>query len=128
MNGSNVEAYFTPVHTTDAPNKIILNNTKYLDVNTNETKLITVTVPSSFYYMDGNVKVNLEKEYSFDYEVNSTTNSKTNILYSVASDGSGTINQISSAYDIGTVVDLKFNINHSKNNKPSSVFFFFFWR
>ena len=112
MNGSNVEAYFTPVHTTDAPNKIILNNTKYLDVNTNETKLITVTVPSSFYYMDGNVKVNLEKEYSFDYEVNSTTNSKTNILYSVAADGSGTINQISSAYDIGTVVDLKFNINN----------------
>ena len=109
MNGSTVENYFTPSHTTANPEKITLTNTKYLDVGSNETKQISVIVPVDFYYIDGNVKVYLEKEYSFDYEVSSSTNSKTDITFKLADGDSGEIIPASDSYDIGKVIDLKFN-------------------
>ena len=64
--------------------KIIkLTNTKYLSVADGLQKTVTVTVPSSFYYMDGSVKVPLENDYSFSFVVNSSSIAETDITYAV---------------------------------------------
>ena len=54
-------------------NKIILKNTKYLDVKENEKKTVSVIIPSSFYYIDRELTVYLEKDFNFEYEVTSET-------------------------------------------------------
>ena len=111
MDGVSVDSYFASRKL--SANKITITNTKYLNVTGSETKTITVTVPSSLYYVDtaNNIKVYLPQEKSFSYNVNSTTSEKTSISYEVSTPNSGTINQgTSKDYDIGTVANLAFNL------------------
>ena len=111
MDGVNVDSYFATRKLNG--NKITITNTKYLNVTGSETKTITVTVPTSFFYTDStnNVKVYLSQEKTFTYVVNSTTGDKTSIAYEVSTANSGTINQgIAKDYDIGSTVNLAFNL------------------
>lgn len=105
LDGANVTSYFEPEK---SGKKITLTNTKILNVTGNEKKTVTVIVPDTIYYQDGENQIYLENEQTFDYEVKSETTSKTTVTFS-AKDGSGTINQgVSKAYNIGESVDLKF--------------------
>ncbi len=72
LDGINVDSFFTD--RTVSGNKITIKNTKFLNVAENERKTVSVSVPSSFYYVDRNITINLGKEYTFDYEVTSQTN------------------------------------------------------
>ena len=58
---------------------ITIKNTKYLNVDKDTTKQITVTVPKTFFYTNGEEKVYLNADYSFSYNVNHKTNEKANI-------------------------------------------------
>lgn len=109
LDGSPVGSYFT--ERTMSGKKITLTNTKFLKVDGNETKTVTVTVPKDFYYIDGDISVDLVEPYSFSYDVNSTTNSKVKLSYSASLDDSGAINQPPTAtYSVGETVDLKFTL------------------
>ena len=72
LDGINVDSFFT--YRTASGNKITIKNTKLLNVAENERKTVSVSVPSSFYYVDRNITINLGKEYTFVYEVTSQTN------------------------------------------------------
>lgn len=101
-------------------NTITIKNTSPLSVAKDATKLITVTVPSDFYYMNDGNKVNLERK-SFSFKVNHTTIAKTKVTYSVIngendsafnpSNAAGSIEGLQSnlvQYNIGEEVPLSF--------------------
>ena len=101
-------------------NTITIKNTSPLSVAKDTTKLITVTVPSDFYYMNDGNKVNLERK-SFSFKVNHTTIAKTKVTYSVIngendsafnpSNAAGSIEGLQSnlvQYNIGEEVPLSF--------------------
>lgn len=101
-------------------NTITIKNTSPLSVAKDTTKLITVTVPSDFYYMNDGNKVNLERK-SFSFKVDYTTNAKTKVTYSVIngendsafnpSNAAGLIEGLQSnlvQYNIGEEVPLSF--------------------
>lgn len=96
--------------------QITIKNTSYLSVPKNSTKIITVTVPSDFYYNDGETKINLAED-SFSFTIDHTTEAKTGITYKVVNgeDGSslsaGTINRSSyEEYNIGEEVELSLDL------------------
>lgn len=110
LDGTNVDSYFAS-RSLNA-NKITLSNTKFLNVTGSETKTISVTVPTTFFYKDGNVAINLAEVYSFEYEVSSATTKQTGVTYDVATANSGTMNQNGTAsYNVGETVALKFNLS-----------------
>lgn len=81
-----------------------------LKVNT-DTKSITVKVPSNFYYLDGDTKVEIGSEYTWTYKVNNTTNDKAEISFSVPAEN-GTISPVGDQkYNIGESFTLKFEPN-----------------
>ena len=86
MDGISVDSSF--IRTLNA-NTITLSNVKHLPVN-DGTKTVSVKIPESLYYMDDNIKVNLEEEYAFDYIVSSASIAQTSVTYS-ATANSGTI-------------------------------------
>ena len=88
LDGANVDSYFT--ERTLSGSKITLKNTKYLNISDGETKTVAVTVPSSFYYVDGNVRVYLEGNYDFDYSIQNETANKSHATFTAVS-GSGRI-------------------------------------
>ena len=110
LDGVNVDSSFNKRSLNG--NKITLTNTKYLNVTGNENKTVTVTVPNTFFYMDGSTKVSLPEEYTFEYTVNSSSNDKAQVSFNVEATGSGTINQTGEGgYSMGSAVALKFNID-----------------
>lgn len=64
----------------------VANREQLIDVNT-ETKVVTVTVPKSFYYLYGEKKITLQDDYSYSYRVNSTTVDKATINVTTISGG-----------------------------------------
>ena len=109
-------------------NTITIKNTSPLSVAKDTTKLITVTVPSDFYYMNDGIKVNLERK-SFSFKVDHTTNAKTKVTYSVINgeggavlSAAGSIEDVQSncQYNIGEEVSLSF--------APASGYQFYGWK
>ncbi len=109
LNGTPVDDYFE--NRSVNGNKIIIANTKYLNVTENEIKTVSVTMPQSFYYKDRDITINLNQSFMFEYQVNSTTTKTVTANYSTATANSGSINQNPTVtYNIGDTVDLKFNL------------------
>ena len=109
LNGASVDQYFETRSVNG--NKIILENTKYLNVTGNEIKTVSVYVPQDFYYTDRNLIVNLNQSFTCEYQVDSNTTKNVTVNYSTAAANSGSINQNPNVvYNIGDTVDLKFNL------------------
>lgn len=73
------------------------------------TKTINVTVPSDFFYVDGNSVVSIGSEFSWSFKVNSTTDAKSEISFSVSEDaGKITPEGLSQKFNIGETINLKF--------------------
>lgn len=102
---------------------ITIENTSPLSVPKGTTKVITVTVPSDFYYEDEGNKINLT-EKSFSFKVDHTTNAKAKVTYQVingetgsafaTANAAGTIEGLESAYqeyNIGEDAELSFALN-----------------
>ncbi|MBB5225812.1 hypothetical protein DYE50_07960 [Treponema ruminis] len=121
-DGNSLDSYYTDRSISEISGdngdfkQITIKNTSYLSVPKNNTKIITVTVPSDFYYNDGDTKISLA-EYSFSFTIDHTTEAKTGITYKVVNgeDGSslsaGTINRPSyEEYNIGEEVELSLDL------------------
>lgn len=121
-DGNNLDSYYTDRSISEISGdngdfkQITIKNTSYLSVPKNSTKIITVTVPSDFYYNDGETKINLTED-SFSFTIDHTTEAKTGITYKVVNgeDGSslsaGTINRSSyEEYNIGEEVELSLDL------------------
>ncbi len=102
---------------------ITIENTSPLSVPKGTTKVITVTVPSDFYYENEGNKINLT-EKTFSFKVDYTTNAKAKVTYQVINgetdsafspaDVAGTIEGLESAYqeyNIGEDAELSFALN-----------------
>lgn len=122
-DGNSLDSYYTDRSISEISGdngdfkQIVIKNTSYLSVPKNNTKIITVTVPSDFYYNDGETKINLSED-SFSFTIDHTTEAKTGITYKVVNgeDGSslsaGTINRSSyEEYNIGEEVELSLDLN-----------------
>ena len=109
MDGVSVDSYFTRELN---ENKITLSCKKYLPVTEAKTAKVRVLVPSSFYYMDGLVKINLEKDCIFEYVVNSMTDAKAYASFTSPS-GSGTLSAPAGTneYSMGQTVSVSFEPN-----------------
>ena len=109
MDGVSVDSYFTRELN---ENKITLSCKKYLPVTEAKTAKVRVLVPSSFYYMDGLVKINLEQDCIFEYVVNSTTIAKAYASFTSPS-GSGTLSAPAGTneYSMGQTVSVSFEPN-----------------
>ena len=109
MDGVSVDSYFTRELN---ENKITLSCKKYLPVTEAKTAKVRVLVPSSFYYMDGLVKINLEQDCIFEYAVNSTTIAKAYASFTSPS-GSGTLSAPAGTneYSMGQTVSVSFEPN-----------------
>ena len=93
-------------------NKIILKNTEHLTVADGKSGIVTVTIPSSFYYMDGNVKVNLPKDYVFTYVVDSSSIAQAEIIFIQTSE-SGTMtpqNRSTQRYSLDKEVPIRLDL------------------
>lgn len=121
-DGNSLDSYYTDRSISEISGdngdfkQITIKNTSYLSVPKNSTKIITVTVPSDFYYNDGDTKIKLEED-SFSFTIDHTTEAKTGITYKVVNgeDGSslsaGTINRSSyEEYNIGEEVELSLDL------------------
>ena len=121
-DGNSLDSYYTDRSISEISGdngdfkQITIKNTSYLSVPKNSTKIITVTVPSDFYYNDGETKINLAED-SFSFTIDHTTEAKTGITYKVVNgeDGSslsaGTINRPSyEEYNIGEEVELSLDL------------------
>jgi len=89
-----------------------------LEVTSGKTKSINVTVPKQFFYEEDQIKVQMEKDYSFSFNVNNQTNSKAEVMFGNSDYGTvipSGVNQ----YDIGSTVNLIF--------KPVSGYKFTRW-
>ncbi|MDY6397047.1 MAG: hypothetical protein SPL22_04890 [Treponema sp.] len=130
-DGNSLDSYYTDRSISEISGdngdfkQITIKNTSYLSVPKNSTKIITVTVPSDFYYNDGETKINLAED-SFSFTIDHTTEAKTGITYKVVNgeDGSslsaGTIKKQSDKdktalsyeeYNIGEEVELSLDLN-----------------
>lgn len=102
---------------------ITIENTSPLSVPKGTTKVITVTVPSDFYYENEGNKINLT-EKSFGFKVDYTTNAKAKVTYQIINgetdsafspaDVAGTIEGLDSTYqeyNIGEDAELSFALN-----------------
>lgn len=109
MDGVSVDSYFTRELN---ENKITLSCKKYLPVTEAKTAKVRVLVPSSFYYMDGLVKINLEQDCIFEYVVNSTTIAKAYASFT-SPVGSGTLSAPAGTneYSMGQTVSVSFEPN-----------------
>ena len=109
MDGVSVDSYFTRELN---ENKITLSCKKYLPVTEAKTAKVRVLVPSSFYYMDGLVKINLEQDCIFEYVVNSMTDAKAYASFTSPS-GSGTLSAPAGTneYSMGQTVSISFEPN-----------------
>ncbi len=67
---------------------ITIKNTSLISVPKGSSRSISVTVPSDFYYMDGKNKVSLAEE-TFSFTVNSATNAKAKVVYSIINGETG---------------------------------------
>lgn len=121
-DGNSLDSYYTDRSISEISGdngdfkQITIKNTSYLSVPKNSTKIITLTVPSDFYYNDGETKINLAED-SFSFTIDHTTEAKTGITYKVVNgeDGSslsaGTINRSSyEEYNIGEEVELSLDL------------------
>ena len=116
-----LDSYYTK--RTLSGDTITIENTSPLSVPKGTTKVITVTVPSDFYYEDEGNKINLT-EKTFSFKVDYTTNAKAKVTYQVINgetdsafspaDVAGTIEGLESAYqeyNIGEDAELSFALN-----------------
>ncbi len=116
-----LDSYYTK--RTLSGDTITIENTSPLSVPKGTTKVITVTVPSDFYYENEGNKINLT-EKSFSFKVDYTTNAKAKVTYQVINgetdsafspaDVAGTIEGLESAYqeyNIGEDAELSFALN-----------------
>lgn len=121
-DGNSLDSYYTDRSISEISGdngdfkQITIKNTSYLSVPKNSTKIITVTVPSDFYYNDGETKINLAED-SFSFTIDHTTEAKTGITYKVvngedcSSLSAGTINRSSyEEYNIGEEVELSLDL------------------
>ena len=111
LDGVPVASSFVSKDRSLSGKKITLKNTKPLNVTGTEIKTVTVIVPSVFYYMDGDTKVNLSEDKSFEYTVSADTNSKANVSFEVTLEGSGRIERSDDNFNTGISVPLKFTLN-----------------
>lgn len=94
-DGNSLDSYYTDRSISEISGdngdfkQITIKNTSYLSVSKNSTKIITVTVPSDFYYNDGDTKINLAED-SFSFTIDHTTEAKTGITYKVVNGEDGT--------------------------------------
>lgn len=116
-----LDSYYTK--RTLSGDTITIENTSPLSVQKGTTKVITVTVPSDFYYENEGYKINLT-EKSFSFKVDYTTNAKAKVTYQIINgetdsafspaDVAGTIEGLESAYkeyNIGEDAELSFALN-----------------
>ena len=121
-DGNSLDSYYTDRTISEISGdngdfkQITIKNTSYLSVPKNSTKIITVTVPSDFYYKDGDTDITLAED-SFSFTIDHTTEAKTGITYKVvngedgASFSAGTINRSSyEEYNIGEEVELSLDL------------------
>jgi len=119
INDLNIDSYFDT--RTFENNVITLYNTKLLDVTGTDVKTVTVTVPAVFFYKENGTTVRMNEEYSFAYNINSTTNVKAKIDFEIIdgeneskiTDGSSGELNISGhqEFDIGQSLTLALNVN-----------------
>ncbi len=127
-DGYSLEDYYT--NRTLNGNTITLKNTVPIAVTKGTTKIISVGIPSDFYYMDGENKINLIED-GFSFTVNYETNAKSKITYKIIdgetdapfdpANAAGTINDLTYSqelnhsslkqYNIGEEVNLSFAVN-----------------
>ena len=89
---------------------VTINNTTSLDVSKDETKIITVTVPSDFYYEDNGTIIKLT-ETSFNFTVNYETNAKAKVTYSIINgETSNAFNPVNAAGTLSAVNYVEYNI------------------
>lgn len=118
INNGDLDTYYT--NRSLSGNKITIENTLLISVPKNTTKIITVTIPSDFYYMNNGTKVSFERQ-TFSFKINNTTIAKTKVNYSVidgetglafsSANAAGVIEGLDSAYkeyNIGEEVPLSF--------------------
>ena len=116
-----LDSYYTK--RTLSGDTITIENTSPISVPKGTTKVITVTVPSDFYYMNEGNKINLT-EKSFSFKVDHTTNAKAKVTYQVingetgsafaTANAAGTIEGLESAYqeyNIDEDAELSFALN-----------------
>lgn len=115
-----LDSYYTK--RTLSGNTITIENTSPLSVPKGTTKVITVTVPSDFYYENEGNKINLT-EKSFGFKVDHTTNAKAKVTYQVingetgsafTANAAGVIEGLDSTYqeyNIGEDAELSFALN-----------------
>ncbi len=89
IDGSIIDSYF---ETRSISGKTItIENTKYLSVDKDSKKQITVTVPKDFFYINGTEKVLLKEDYSFTYNIDYHTKEKSNIWIQIINGETGKI-------------------------------------
>ncbi|MCQ2592237.1 MAG: hypothetical protein MJ188_05590 [Treponema sp.] len=89
IDGSIIDSYFET--RTISGKTITIKNTKYLSVDKDSEKQITVTVPKDFFYIDGTEKVLLKEDYSFTYNIDYQTKEKSNIWIQIINGETGKI-------------------------------------
>ena len=121
VNGESVRDCFkTPVINGNIL-EIAANESNLLAV-VSGTKTVTVRIPSTFYYLDGDLKVQLGSDVSWSYKVNGTTNDKAEITVSVAQEkGQVTPAGENQKYSIGDTFTLKFENSPNYNFKGWSI-------
>ncbi len=100
---------------------IAADKTNLIKVDSGKTKTVTVKIPADFFYEENGSKVMFGTETKFTYRINSTTNDKTEITFSVAT-AAGTISPNGTVnYNLGDVINLKYEISDDYKFKGWSV-------
>ena len=119
LDGINFDSYYADRSISN--NKIIIKNTAPISVQKGNSKIISVTIPSDFYYIDGTNKIYFAGE-SFSFTIDYSTIAKAKVSYKIidgetnqefnSSTEVGTINQANyKEYYIGEEVPVSFAVN-----------------
>lgn len=101
--------------------KLTIKNTTRFDIQKGSTKIITVTVPKEFYYLDsdGN-KVTLGKDKEFSFTVNSTTKDKVTVYLNLINGENGNPLQLAGSFNAETTnelnLDEELNVSFTLND------------
>ena len=117
IGGSSVRSSFKAPVINEKTITFEAENSNMIDVAAGQTKIVTVSIPSDFYYLldDGTKITHGGNGKTLSYKINDETESKAGIKI-IAEDGSGTVSGISSQaesqYSIEQEVPLVFNVNN----------------